>query len=245
MPDRHPSQFSLPVTPTLVGATFGIGLFLLASHASAHRSGCHRWHSCPSDTGSYVCGDLGYNTYCPENTTAAPAQTTTAPPRQPASTPSDSIRLTPPATPVPKSSASQASGAPKFTQWYFTNCTDAKTGAVSTTLVTGRAMNCQFVIETLPNGARPVRAEFSYELEYPQGGATRKLALTSTDVWTMGGTSPIKHRVDGSRLVFTVPLNVRERADRPYTALGVIGTVVFNNGASKRVYEPLPVRHGK
>ncbi|MEK7519715.1 MAG: hypothetical protein AAB581_00510 [Patescibacteria group bacterium] len=27
---------------------------------SAHRSGCHRWHSCPSDTGSYVCGDLGH-----------------------------------------------------------------------------------------------------------------------------------------------------------------------------------------
>jgi hypothetical protein len=26
----------------------------------AHRSGCHRWHSCPSDTGSYICGDLGY-----------------------------------------------------------------------------------------------------------------------------------------------------------------------------------------
>lgn len=32
--------------------------------AEAHRSGCHRWHSCPSDTGSYVCGDLGYTTYC-------------------------------------------------------------------------------------------------------------------------------------------------------------------------------------
>ena len=30
------------------------------SVANAHRSGCHRWHSCPSDTGSYVCGDLGY-----------------------------------------------------------------------------------------------------------------------------------------------------------------------------------------
>jgi endonuclease YncB( thermonuclease family) len=30
----------------------------------AHQSGCHRWHSCPSDTGSYVCGDLGYDTYC-------------------------------------------------------------------------------------------------------------------------------------------------------------------------------------
>jgi hypothetical protein len=26
----------------------------------AHRNGCHRWHSCPSDNGSYVCGDLGY-----------------------------------------------------------------------------------------------------------------------------------------------------------------------------------------
>lgn len=26
----------------------------------AHRSGCHRWHSCPSDSGSYLCGDLGY-----------------------------------------------------------------------------------------------------------------------------------------------------------------------------------------
>lgn len=26
----------------------------------AHQSGCHRWHSCPSDSGSYVCGDLGY-----------------------------------------------------------------------------------------------------------------------------------------------------------------------------------------
>jgi len=26
----------------------------------AHRSGCHRWHSCPSDTGSYIQGDAGY-----------------------------------------------------------------------------------------------------------------------------------------------------------------------------------------
>jgi hypothetical protein len=32
---------------------------------SAHQSGCHRWHSCPSDTGSYVCGDLGYYSQCP------------------------------------------------------------------------------------------------------------------------------------------------------------------------------------
>ena len=26
----------------------------------AHRSRCHRWHSCPSDRGTYTCGDLGY-----------------------------------------------------------------------------------------------------------------------------------------------------------------------------------------
>lgn len=30
----------------------------------AHRDGCHRWHSCPSDSGSYVCGDLGYDDEC-------------------------------------------------------------------------------------------------------------------------------------------------------------------------------------
>lgn len=32
----------------------------------AHRSGCHRYHSCPSDTGSYVCGDLGNYSQCPK-----------------------------------------------------------------------------------------------------------------------------------------------------------------------------------
>lgn len=43
-------------------------LFLLTpAFALAHRSGCHRWHSCPSDSGSYSCGDAGkpcsYPTY--------------------------------------------------------------------------------------------------------------------------------------------------------------------------------------
>ena len=35
--------------------------------AFAHRSGCHRWHSCPSDRGTYVCGDLGHCSQCPDN----------------------------------------------------------------------------------------------------------------------------------------------------------------------------------
>jgi hypothetical protein len=42
-------------------------LILSPSFASAHRSGCHRWHSCPSDRGTYVCGDLGYCSACPDN----------------------------------------------------------------------------------------------------------------------------------------------------------------------------------
>lgn len=25
-----------------------------------HQSGCHAWHSCPSDHGTYVCGDTGH-----------------------------------------------------------------------------------------------------------------------------------------------------------------------------------------
>src|SRR5688500_9606867 len=44
----------------LVLLSFGPGV----PPAVAHRDGCHRWHSCPSDTGSYVCGDLGYASEC-------------------------------------------------------------------------------------------------------------------------------------------------------------------------------------
>ncbi|MDQ4072800.1 MAG: thermonuclease family protein, partial [Thermoproteota archaeon] len=29
-----------------------------------HQDACHRWHSCPSDNGSYVCGDKGYDSEC-------------------------------------------------------------------------------------------------------------------------------------------------------------------------------------
>lgn len=39
-------------------------LIAFPSVTYAHQNGCHRWHSCPSDSGSYVCGDLGYDTYC-------------------------------------------------------------------------------------------------------------------------------------------------------------------------------------
>ncbi|MGW2705249.1 hypothetical protein [Streptomyces sp. NPDC001340] len=53
----------LPRAGVTVGAT-ALLLGLLPATAEAHRDGCHRWHSCPSDSGSYTCGDLGYYTYC-------------------------------------------------------------------------------------------------------------------------------------------------------------------------------------
>lgn len=43
----------------LVCGVIGAG-FALPHAALAHRSGCHNLHTCPSDTASYICGDLGY-----------------------------------------------------------------------------------------------------------------------------------------------------------------------------------------
>jgi len=37
---------------------------LIFAESFGHRDGCHRWHSCPSDNGSYVCGDRGYDSEC-------------------------------------------------------------------------------------------------------------------------------------------------------------------------------------
>ena len=42
-------------------------LLMVLTTADAHRSGCHRWHSCSSDRGTYVCGDLGHCSGCPDN----------------------------------------------------------------------------------------------------------------------------------------------------------------------------------
>ncbi len=57
---------------TLVGT---ISITVQSSPVFAHRSGCHRWHSCPSDSGSYSCGDTGYSNYC-----ASPTYNTYTPP---------------------------------------------------------------------------------------------------------------------------------------------------------------------
>ena len=57
-----------------VGAVFlvlAIGVLGLSwlRPAAAHQDGCHRYHSCPADDGSYRCGDLGY--VCDTRGTAA------------------------------------------------------------------------------------------------------------------------------------------------------------------------------
>jgi hypothetical protein len=56
-----------------------------AAAATAHRSGCHRWHSCPSDHDTYTCGDLGYCSQCPDNEycQAGKPKATTKPPVKP------------------------------------------------------------------------------------------------------------------------------------------------------------------
>jgi micrococcal nuclease len=52
---------------------FGLALILLMifpafpMESYGHRSGCHAAHSCPSDTGSYVCADTGNYAQCPGN----------------------------------------------------------------------------------------------------------------------------------------------------------------------------------
>lgn len=42
-------------------------VLLNPASALAHQSGCHRWHSCPSDSGSYICGDTGYTSGCDDS----------------------------------------------------------------------------------------------------------------------------------------------------------------------------------
>lgn len=64
---------ALALSAPLAGGMFLAGMAPAAA-APAHRSGCHRYHSCPSDTGSYTCGDLGDYSQCPGgDPTAAPA----------------------------------------------------------------------------------------------------------------------------------------------------------------------------
>jgi phosphatidylserine/phosphatidylglycerophosphate/cardiolipin synthase-like enzyme len=50
---------------TSLGALLLLGAWIVATHA--HQDPCHRWHSCPSDRHTYVCGDKGRCEQCPDN----------------------------------------------------------------------------------------------------------------------------------------------------------------------------------
>jgi hypothetical protein len=74
-----------------------VWMMLSFSFAQAHRAGCHRWHSCPSDTDSYICGDRGQDTYCPKPRGSGLQQV--PPPGTPATSPASPSL--PAAIPVP------------------------------------------------------------------------------------------------------------------------------------------------
>ena len=138
-----------------------------------------------------------------------------------------------------------ASGeAPKFMEWHFGDCGDDETGRVATGLTRGRLQYCPLVINTVPNGAQPVQAEFNYELEYPdEYGTTQKFAIDAPDHWPPAPDQPTtKFRQDGDNLIFILPLIVKDRADRPYNSINVTGEIIFDNGSRKKVYEKLPVQ---
>jgi len=59
----NPSRIGLFVS----ALSFSILLLLPSYGVNAASSGCYRWHSCPSATGSYVCGDTGYCSGCSDN----------------------------------------------------------------------------------------------------------------------------------------------------------------------------------
>lgn len=55
-------SFNIFFVPFMI--VFISSLNLVTQESDAHRDGCHKLHSCPSDTGSYVCGDLGDDSKC-------------------------------------------------------------------------------------------------------------------------------------------------------------------------------------
>jgi hypothetical protein len=57
---RHHGRLSI-VLVVMIGVLGGVIV------ATAHRDPCHQCHACPSDHGTYVCGDLGRCEQCPDN----------------------------------------------------------------------------------------------------------------------------------------------------------------------------------
>lgn len=134
----------------------------------------------------------------------------------------------------------QAQAAPKFNQWYLEGCVSGGYYG-SSYVVPGRENYCSLVVNVTPNGALPVKAVFTYELEWAQGGRTQKLTLPGKDVWTPHASGDVELYVDNYRYNISLPINVRNRPDRVYTAINVIGNFTFSNGSTKRIFEKINV----
>ena len=145
--------------------------------------------------------------------------------------------------PLPASSGATNTGgpvgAPRFLQWAFTGCTAQ--GRTTALLLAGQGSACGLNIDFIPNGASAISAEFRYELEYVENGQKGKLVLDGVDRWSAGGGGNVQAQLFSNRLAFQLPLNVRLRLLRCYTSINVIASIVFDNGSSKRVYEPLAI----
>jgi hypothetical protein len=93
--------------------TFVLLCFWLGA-ASAHQDLCHRLHSCPSDHGTYVCGDKGRCDQCPDNEFCLAGKAR--------------ITSSPAPAPAPRASSPSTTTKPSAVTVCFTpggNCTDA------------------------------------------------------------------------------------------------------------------------
>ncbi|MFC6617937.1 hypothetical protein [Deinococcus radiophilus] len=134
----------------------------------------------------------------------------------------------------------QAQTAPKFNQWYLQLCM-TRSGTPLNYVVAGLPNYCALTVKVTPNGAVPVKAVFTYELEWAQGGKLQKLALPGQDVWTPHGGGDIDIEVEDYEYSIYLPIHVRHRPDRQYTAINVIGNFTFSNGSTKKIFEKIDV----
>src|ERR687885_808342 len=98
------------------GAVVLLVFVALAADVAAHPDGCHRWHSCPADDGSYTCGDSGHCSECPDNQycllgRARGAGATPTRPLRPTRTPEPTSPPRPTRTPEPPRNEARANEA--------------------------------------------------------------------------------------------------------------------------------------
>ena len=141
---------------------------------------------------------------------------------------------------LPLNAQAGVGGPVKLLRWYFTGCTSAR--STTAFLPVGIPARCTLQVDTADTGHTVISASFEYELEYRVGAASFKVTVPGRDSYARNGGGNIVTAQTSTTLRFTLPLNVRARPDRRYTAINAIGTLVFDDGSSKRVYEPLAVR---